>query len=480
MRHRLQFAAFALFAHAVQAHAAADGAMTLPLDRYLQEVRLGHAAVLASIEAKEGAALRAREGSLPLTPMFLGSAQLMSDAKPTISPSVMGSKTVYNTYTVGLSQQTRFGFAGKITYNLMYTDIVGVNPVFVPTSKFHDAKPMIELTQSLWKNAFGREARAQEGLIEASALALNHAESYKARVKRSEAEIAYWRVFFARQAVTVQKEALGRGVKLRDWNERRVRSQLGDKADLLQSEAALEVRKLELQGAQDELAAASRAFNSLRGLDAETVEEELDAPEAEQVEALSAVLKGEKPREDTEAAAEQLRAADLSASLGAERARPTFDLFGGYAYNGRDTASSGALTDALKADKPTWVAGLRFSTSLDFGMASDVRAGYARERNAADLNLQRRFFDDQREWKDLSARFGDAKRRFKLTRGIEQIQKEKLAHEKERLSRGRTTTYQLLLFEQDFAQAQLSRIRAQAEVLQLAAQMKLYAEGGRP
>ncbi len=454
--------------------------MTLPLDHYLHEVRLGHAAVKASLEAKEGAALRAAEGGLAFSPLLLGSAQLMSDAKPTISPSVMGSKTLYNTYTVGLSQQTRFGLGGKLTYNLMYTDIVGVNPLFVPTSKFHDAKPMIEFTQSLWKNAFGREWRAQEGLTEANALATNHLESYKARVKQAEAEIAYWRVFFARQAVAVQKEAFERGVKLKDWNARRVRSELGDRADLLQSEAALEVRRLELQGAQDELAAASRAFNSLRGLDVDVVEEDLDAPSAEKVEALSAVLKGEKPREDAVAAAEQLRAADFSARLGAERVRPTFDLFGSYAYNGRDTALSGAFTDALKADKPTWVAGLRFSTALDFGSASDVRAGYARERKAADLNLERKFFDEQQEWKDLSARFGDAKRRFTLTRGIERIQKEKLAHEKERLSRGRTTTYQLLLFEQDFAQAQLSRIRAQAEVLELAAQMKLYTEGGLP
>mgnify|MGYP001046760359 CR=1 FL=1 len=44
----------------------------------------------------------------------------------------------------------------------------------------------------------------------------------------------------------------------------------------------------------------------------------------------------------------------------------------------------------------------------------------------------------------------------------------------ERLLRGRTTTFQALNFEQDYASAQLLRLRTQAEVLQLTAQLNAF------
>jgi outer membrane protein TolC len=56
------------------------------------------------------------------------------------------------------------------------------------------------------------------------------------------------------------------------------------------------------------------------------------------------------------------------------------------------------------------------------------------------------------------------------------VQREKFEHERERLLRGRTTTYQAISFEQDYANTQLLRLRTQAEVLQTIAQMKAFRE----
>jgi outer membrane protein TolC len=57
---------------------------------------------------------------------------------------------------------------------------------------------------------------------------------------------------------------------------------------------------------------------------------------------------------------------------------------------------------------------------------------------------------------------------------LEKTQLNKLEHERIRRSQGRTTTQQVLNFELDYEQAQLSRLRAMSEMLQLIAQMKLY------
>ena len=106
---------------------------------------------------------------------------------------------------------------------------------------------------------------------------------------------------------------------------------------------------------------------------------------------------------------------------------------------------------------------------LDLGTLSDTRGGYSREAEGATLTFQRRVYEQERDWADLSSKFSDSKRRYQLPAGMESVQKEKYEHERDRLSRGRTVTFQVLQFEQDYRNAQLSRIRAQADVLMLVA-----------
>lgn len=54
------------------------------------------------------------------------------------------------------------------------------------------------------------------------------------------------------------------------------------------------------------------------------------------------------------------------------------------------------------------------------------------------------------------------------------LKKIKLDNERIRLRQGRATTYQVLLFEQDFSQAQAGRVLAATELIALKAQLNLY------
>jgi hypothetical protein len=57
---------------------------------------------------------------------------------------------------------------------------------------------------------------------------------------------------------------------------------------------------------------------------------------------------------------------------------------------------------------------------------------------------------------------------------IENVQKKKLENEKQQLRRGRSTTFQVLQFEQDYTNSQLIRARAGAQALDLRSQLKRY------
>jgi outer membrane protein TolC len=113
---------------------------------------------------------------------------------------------------------------------------------------------------------------------------------------------------------------------------------------------------------------------------------------------------------------------------------------------------------------------------LDFGLSSSARDGWRRELIAAELAYDRKFFEQERSWSDLNQNLSEARQHLELSRKLETIQEAKLKSERNRLQHGRTTTYQVMLFEQDYILSQLTRIRDQANVLNIIAQMKLFGE----
>jgi outer membrane protein TolC len=104
------------------------------------------------------------------------------------------------------------------------------------------------------------------------------------------------------------------------------------------------------------------------------------------------------------------------------------------------------------------------------------REGWRQEKIVAELSFDRKLFEQENDWKSLNEDLNEAKTRLELALKLEEIQQSKLNIERERLQKGRSTTYQVLLFEQDYLSSQSNRIRSQAQILTLIAQMKLFGE----
>jgi outer membrane protein TolC len=262
-----------------------------------------------------------------------------------------------------------------------------------------------------------------------------------------------------------------------EWNSRRAKLQLAEKSDSYQSEALLELRKLQYESAISEERSASYAFNLSRGLDSQKVSETLTEIDKVLINKLE-IPKRMSMREDLMAMKQAQRLAEANATLAKEKDSPTLDVFANVALNGMDfNQLPPAITQSFKTDNPTLIMGVKFSTPLDLGNVIDSKKGWTQEILAADLNFQRKQFEQDQEWKDLNLKFQEAKRTFELSKAIEHVQKEKMLHEKDRLQKGRSTTYQTLSFEQDYSSSQLSRIQAELQILQIIAKMKLFSIG---
>jgi outer membrane protein TolC len=450
-------------------------APTLSLQSFLKEVREKHEGALSYKESALAAKERAEEGDLLLSPTLFSNMTIASDAKPTANPSFQGNKTLFESYELGVSKLTSFGLATKLYYTFSHTDIRGASPAFLPQPKYWDAKPTLEISQSLWRNGFGRETSAGVVALEAKALAESLTQNFKLKMLLTDAESAYWRVVVARELSGVQEKILEASKRLREWNAKRTKMALADKADLLQSEAGLQARTLELQGTKDEMEAAERALNSLRGSTETTVGETLEPLDPEVLLKISAPeRKGH--RDDVLAAEQGKKAAEAASDLSLEKNSPTFDVFGSVSLNGRDNGLGDAMRSSLKTERPTLAGGLKFQTPLDFGQISDDRRAYTREKKAAELFYQRKLFEEKQSWDELTRRLSDAKRRLSLTLAFQKTQSQKLEHERARLKRGRSVTYQVLLFEQDYSNAEVLRLKTELEILSIVSQLRLFAE----
>lgn len=444
----------------------------IALKEYLEQVKAKHEGFLASKKIAEGAELEAQGSHLAYSWGAFANYQYLNDSKPTANPAFLGTNTRADGYSLGVSKLTDFGLQAKISYQINWTKLSGVNPAFISTPSAYDAKPLLEVTQSLWRNGFGKETRSEIEASESVSLSKSYGERFKMKAVLLVAESAYWRLAFAREAVLVQRENLERALKLKNYSSGKVKVALADKADLLQASAAVELRQLELALSVDEEKSASRNFNSLIGTEGDRVDLSLTDFSAETVKNIRPPVR--TTRDDIKAAEQMVRAAVANYESYLQKTNPTFDLFASAALNGRNASFGTAVSGSLKTDSPTEAVGFRFSTPLDFGLIAESRQGMLKQKDGAILSLSRKQFETDREWEDLNDQLATAKSRLQLSESIEQIQKEKLNYERERHKRGRSTTYQILQFEQDYSASSFARLRTEAEILKIIAQMKMF------
>ncbi len=455
--------------------AAAD---SLSLDTYLGEVETSHSGVRAAIESSHGAKLRAQEAELLYSPTATATVQYYDDQRiPTSAFSPRSTRQ--SSVSLGLSKLTSFGLQSKLSYSVSHTQLEAQSPGSISLPDYYDASPTLEFSMSLWRNGLGRETQATERLLRSGAIASYYGENFKAKLLRLEAEITYYRLALAREVVTIQRDSLKRAQALKDWSQKRARLQLADRSDMLQAEAAVQIRELELTSAGDEEKRSSRAFNSLRGNDTEAVTDRVARPSPESILKLDAKVRT-GVREDLLAAEQVQVATAASAQVSREKNKPSLDLYATVGLSGRDASTSEAFSKSADINQRAATVGIKLSAPLYFETQSEVRAGYAQDAHAATLLYERKRFEQEQDWKNGAIALDEAKTRMKLTANLVELQSQKLSHEKDRHRRGRSTTYQVLLFEQDYSSAQLSHAQAQTEVLRSLAQLKTFTGDKQP
>lgn len=477
----------------------------ISLDAYLKDVLANNDSIQASKSNLEAGELRQDSADIVFSPQFFSQAAHTLDKKEPTNPFA-GTKTEATSLSVGVQKVWETGLQSKLSYTLTRVDLEfpHVSPAITlpvtldnplnpgtpfstvanfpnpliyafPASQFSEARTQLELVQPLLKNSKGRDFQLARESSQTKIAMQKSAETYKIKTMVAQAEYVYWQLALAQEAVRTQERSLERFKRLKAWAQRRANMQLGDRADVLQADSGVRLRSYELEQAKKDRNSAERAFNTLRGKSGDRIEGSLATISAPDLEK-KPKLEGGVKRLDVEVARGQQRLSEIEVEQSREKFSSQLDLFGTVALNTLEDETDDALRNSFDSDHPTYIVGLKFSTPLDRDLIDRERGGLVRSSQAAQYEVEQRTFAAQQDWDDLQRQLEEAQMRLGLAQSLERAQKEKLEYEKDRLEIGRTTTYQIIMFEQDYASSQLATIKAKADILGILARLKSFGD----
>lgn len=442
----------------------------LSLKQYIEMAQSKDPAIQSAQMSLEGSRLIENNARLLTGVNFFANGTYLSDGRPTSAPSFQGDQTDVNSVAVGLQQQTRFGLAWTLSQNYQYTKIH--NASVIPMPEYYDMYPKIELSLPLWRNWLGSETKATQGQIETQVKVQKINAELSRIQKENEIKDAYYTLATQQKSIEIQRDSLQRAERILNWSESRAKRNLSDKSDVYQTQALVSARRLELMSSEVKLKEAARVFNSFLEVDSEVINYRL-IPDEIDSKLLNLSKDQAKARLDLLLQKENLKSVESSYIAQREKNKPSLNLNMAYLKQGRDTSVSGAQSKISDA-KDYQMVGVMFNMPLDIGNLSDSKEGYAKLADSQVLAEKARIRTESIQWKNTVDQAETLAQQLQIVRDLETVQKNKADLERSKYNNGRSTTYQVLMFEQDYVNSRNQKINLELQIRKFLTSLELY------
>ena len=449
------------------------GALALSLQEYLSQVKNDNLGYNSSKINYESSNLLSKKATLLTTPTIFANAQTGFEKQNQAIAFVRYQQVDTQHYSAGVEQNFSFGLYSKFYYNINRNEYQGLNSALaVPL--YYQTNPVLSLTMPLWKDRFGSAIRANQDSSYYSNQVNKFNSGFAAINFEIDSEKSYWQLVATKKVIAISKNALNQAEKILQNASKKAKMNLGEKADVLQAKADVESKKLQLQQAENTAKIAARNFNQNRYINSDVVNEKLDEINFDSLEKFPINKIMVDSRYDVKAAAANSKAVIAQAKIDEEDNKPQFDLYGSYGFNGLEITGSQAIGNSLTQAGDTAFVGIKFSMPIAIGLQSDIRKADKANATAARMSYRQKVFNQENDWQNLLQNLCYYQENLRLSRKIESLQKSKVENERSLLRQGRTSTYQVLLFEQDYNQALINTVNNAYQLLSLIAQRKHY------
>lgn len=444
----------------------------LTLDNFLTKVKDQNGLYKNYEEKVVSSKLKIKEKDLLTSPsVFADSSYSENHKKSTEKDLSYDYKTDIN-YDLGVQQDTDFGLNGKLYYDLKKTTFADPDPS--TTDNRSTGTVEIELEQNLLKNSFGQATRANKKLIENQNMANYYDNKHSLKQLLQNAENTYWNLVVMNEITEVKAITVQQNQEMENYTTKKVKMNLMDKSNELQSRAALQLAKLNFQEAKDNEKDMIRLFNSLIGVDSDALNEKLVEIPWDYLESYK-VSNDYQPTAQLKSLEKQVAAIKANSIVDKNKYKPTLNLVANYSLNRENDRISNAYVE--DDNTPTKYIGVNFSAPLNLSAVKSFNESTYKDQNAVKLQYKQQLLNERVNWNQLLNKLSYAQKRLKLARKVEEIQEIKLKNEIKRWKNGISSTYQVLQFQTELTQSRLNSLNIANEIFGIIANLKLFETG---
>lgn len=451
---------------------------TMSLQEYLKAVENNHKTVQVLEEAKEAAALGKEAGDIELVPVFTADVGFISDKSPLGQFAAFGSReTKTNSYSLGLAKKFSTGTALSLTASTYEVENSALaNPQVAAFQKFGAGGLGIGISQSLWKDFFGNGTRLRRDRQEAATEVATGTFDLQKKQLLVGAEAAYWSYLYSMENLKIGRASLDRAKRIATWTQRRVNDGISDRADLLQVQALVAARQLQLISAEDELAAAKRSLRDFLELSDDQVLPEMtgDISRTRPLSALFEEKSGKVVALDAYLAGLDAKTKLLESREAEDRLLPDLILSGSYNTNAFEANMSEATQSWTDMDRPTSKVGLKLIYPFDMAPKNAARAAARKGALVAQLQSERKMLESESAWIELNRRYSEMSKRIEAANEISRLQTAAARAQADLFNKGRAVTANVITAEEDAGNAELNLTKLKSEQRKMEAQGRLF------
>lgn len=337
----------------------------------------------------------------------------------------------------------------------------------------------VSISQSLWRDFFGRATRYRQDGDRAEFKARMYRLMFQQQEELLRIENLYWDWVFALREQEIRKLNFHRSQTIEKWTKERLARSAAEPTDLLNSQALVANRELQLQTVRDRLDRTALAFRLVFPNLKEVTNFKPDFVESNRARTPQELMIGPRvkvapERLDSLASRYSATAAQNRSKQIREETKPDLNLVFSHGNNGIDADSGTSIREAYGTDQPFNRVALVFNANLDFGLMAEQKTAARLTAEAEELRSRQLARQSELQWTDLVREIQSLGAQVVLAEKHADLQRKKAEAEKLRYARGRTTAAQAITFEQEAAEAELRAAQLMVDLRKAEARSRLF------
>ncbi|UOF02165.1 TolC family protein [Bdellovibrio reynosensis] len=453
-------------------------ALAMNLQEYLKAVESNHRLIKSFSVSTEAAQERRLSADLELNPRLTAGLGYLSDKSPLGQFAMLGAtETTAKDLKLGLAK--KFSTGTSVSVDAAANEVENEGTLFVPSlQKFSYGSLGVGISQSLWKDSFGRATRLRWERQDAATEAEVGSFDLNRKQLLIEAEKAYWDYIYLDEYLKIGRASLERAKRIEAWTRRRVNDGISERADLLSTQALVGARQLAVISAEDDFAAAKRKIRDFLELsDSENLPEITgDISSSRSLNSMVNAKGGKVMALDAYLAALTAKARALESREIEDNFRPDIVLSGSYNTNNlqQDKTISEATAKWTDSSLPTWKVGLNLTYDFDTDVKNSAQSAARKNALAAKLQSERKMLDSESAWIELNRRYSEMSKRIETASEIAKLQVAAAKAQADLFNKGRSITANVIKAEEDAAEAELMLTRLKSEQRKMEAQGRMF------